>query len=582
MLNLGTNVTELILAVLVDGVGHQVVIERSVLAILLVDSDVGLAVDAVNNNLGDQGSVGNAHEISIIGDLTIVVVSPNAVDNNVGSVGGVVIHTDDVAVGIIVEGIGLAESDLLVTIALSKRVQGSLESGVDILISNSDDVLSVLGGLSSDLVALQAGQLSDLALGSFHGSNIAIIIGDEDVIVLGEAGGLEAVGDNLGGDIAILVGFSAVNGNVDGSLDLDVVVLVLDFLDHLGDLGEIGVDVDDGIIIAIRIDLGELALSAGLGLGIGGLVGSGDSLLGGINDLDAVDPLLNSRGFLLLAQILAEIASGNSLGVSGNGLVVDGGGLVAAVVGPLGSRTAIGAVGGVGGQVEVLVTEGLVVLKELAVSLGAAEAHGLIAERGGVGDHGSLGDRAEQQLRDELTGGGSVEVNALDVLQNASLLSVLSDVESPVSASELTVLVVTDSTEDHGEDFIARDVAGGLEGAVGIALDELSVGAVADVTGSPASAGHVAELVVRSVQARLVVLGEILSVDTIDDRSHLSAGDVALGLEGTVLITLEHTHAVQDGDGFGIIRRNLIGILESGVGADGQRQSHDQSQHHCE
>ena len=32
---------------------------------------------------------------------------------------------------------------------------------------------------------------------------------------------------------------------------------------------------------------------------------------------------------------------------------------------------------------------------------------------------------------------------------------------------------------------------------------------------------------------------EHLSIYTIDDRSYLSAGDVALGLEGTVLITLE-------------------------------------------
>ena len=75
---------------------------------------------------------------------------------------------------------------------------------------------------------------------------------------------------------------------------------------------------------------------------------------------------------------------------------------------------------------------------------------------------------------------------------------------------------------------------------------------------------------------------EHLSIYTIDDRSYLSAGDVALGLEGTILITLEHTHAVQDGDGFFVGVRNLIGILESGVGADSQRQSHDQSQHHCE
>ena len=361
-----------------------------------------------------------------------------------------------------------------------------------------------------------------------------------------------------------------------------MVVLVLDLVDHLGDLGEIGVDDDDSVVLAllVLVNLNELALSAESGLSVAGLEGV-DISLGSGGSVNAVNISDGNLGFLLLAQILAQIAGLELFGVSGNGLVVDGGGLVAAVVGPLGSRTAIGAVGGLASQVEVLVTEGLVVLEGLAISL-AVEAHGLVTESSGVGDHGSLGDGAEQQLGDELTGSGSAEAHALDVLKNASLLGILGNVDSPVSAGELIVLVVADSTEDHGEDFIARDVAGGLEGAVGITLDELGVRAVADVTGSPACAGHVAELVVRSVQARLVVLGEILSVDTIDDRSHLSAGDVALGLEGTVLITLEHTHAVQDGDGFGIIRRNLIGILESGVGADGQRQSHDQSQHHCE
>ena len=74
---------------------------------------------------------------------------------------------------------------------------------------------------------------------------------------------------------------------------------------------------------------------------------------------------------------------------------------------------------------------------------------------------------------------------------------------------------------------------------------------------------------------------EHLSIYTIDDRSYLSAGDVALGLEGTILITLEHTHAVQDGNGLRVIIADALVILE-GVGADGQGQSHDQSQHHCE
>ena len=153
--------------------------------------------------------------------------------------------------------------------------------------------------------------------------------------------------------------------------------------------------------------------------------------------------------------------------------------------------------------------------------------------------------------------------------------------ERPVSAGELVVLVVANRAEDHGEDFIAGDLAGGLEGSIGIALDQLGIGAVADVALSPTGASHVAELVVGGVHGSLSIL-DVLSVHAINDRGHLSAGDVALGLEGTVLITLEHTHAIQNGNRLSVIIADALVILEGCVGADGQRQSHDQSQHHCE
>ena len=148
----------------------------------------------------------------------------------------------------------------------------------------------------------------------------------------------------------------------------------------------------------------------------------------------------------------------------------------------------------------------------LSKNLGAAGHNCRVTERSGVGDHGNL-NGPEQKLGNQLTGSRSVEVNTLDVLQNVGLLSDLSNMQRPVSTGELAVLVVTDSAEDHREDFVARDVAGWLE--------------------------------------------------------------------GTVLITLENTHIIEDGDSFSVIFVDLLAGLE-GVGADGQRQSHDQSQHHCE
>ena len=228
-----------------------------------------------------------------------------------------------------------------------------------------------------------------------------------------------------------------------------------------------------------------------------------------------------------------------------------------------------------GSELEVLLAE--------AVGLGADDLVSHITESGRVVDGGSLSDGTEQQLGNQLTGSGSVQVGGLrHVVQNAELLRGLRNMERPVSAGELVVLVVANRAEDHGENLVARDVAGGLEGAVGITLDEGGVGAVADVTGSPGGASHVAELVISGIEAGLIVLGDVGSVDTIDDRSYLSAGDVALGLEGAIGIALEHTHAVQDGNRLSVIIADALVILEGCVGADGQRQSHDQSQHHCE
>ena len=223
-------------------------------------------------------------------------------------------------------------------------------------------------------------------------------------------------------------------------------------------------------------------------------------------------------------------------------------------------------------ELEVLVAESALVELQHLIS------H--ITESGRVVDGGSLSDGTEQQLGNQLTGRSSVEVNALDVLEHAELLRGLRNMERPVSAGELVVLVVANRAEDHGEDFIAGDLAGGLEGSIGIALDQLGIGAVADVALSPTGASHVAELVVGGVHGSLGIL-DVSGVHAIHDRGHLSAGDIALGLEGTILITLEHTHAVQNGNSLSVIIADALVILE-GVGADGQRQSHDQSQHHCE
>ena len=140
------------------------------------------------------------------------------------------------------------------------------------------------------------------------------------------------------------------------------------------------------------------------------------------------------------AQILGDVALSNSLGVGHVSLGNKGGGRVASVVGPLGSGTAPLVGGNSGSELEVLLAE--------AVGLGADDLIGHIAEGRGVGDL-SLLDALEQELSDQLTGSGSVQVGGLrHVVQNAELLRGLRNMECPVSAGELVVLVVADSAED--------------------------------------------------------------------------------------------------------------------------------------
>ena len=418
-------------------------------------------------------------------------------------------------------------------------------------------------GLANNLNVLHSAFADDL-IGSL------LVDVDQNVIVLGIV-----VAGNVDGLVL-------VSGLVAGELHVVVannVTLGVELLsNNVSNLGEVGVD-DDQTIAAVNLVVLELlALSTDHGLSGGSGVGD----IGGFKL--AVGVGVNNSGGLLHTESLADVALGSlnvegslrgsgdlSIGVLGAVIILE---VLVAVLEPHGGGTAPNILAVVGSELEVLVTNGgLLQISNLI---------GDIAESRSVGDHILL-DGLEQQLGDELTGSRSAEVGGLvDVVEDAEGLSILGDVQSPVSTGELVVLVITDNTQDHGEDFIAGHVAGGLEGAIGITLDVFSVGSVADVARGPAGAGHVAELVVGGIQAGLIlaVTGSVRRSNTIDDRGHLSAGDVVLGQEGTVH-ALENTHAIENGSGLSVIGADVLVILE-GTGADSQRQSHDQSQHHCE
>ena len=377
------------------------------------------------------------------------------------------------------------------------------------------------------------------------------------------------------------MGGSVIDAQGQGSVLIEVASLVKGSSSNAGDLSEVGINHDDTVLV----DLNQTTLSAQDVDGIGGLDSKGSLVLHTV-DVGGVGGL---RGQTEVGRNIA-LLNGSGIGLDGgslNGgvegilgvLLITSDVVVLTVPGVIGTAPSIVLISGLG-QAEVLVAEGGV--------LGAADegAHVAVAERRGVSYGRDLSSSAEQELGNQLTGSGSVEVHALDILQNAELLGGLSDVELPISAGELIVLVVADSAQDHGESLIAGDLVGGTEGLGVIALDQAGVRAVADVTGCPGSAVHVAELVVGGVQRGLLV-GHVRGVQTINDSRDLSAGDVALGLEGIgavgVLVAVEHTHAGQHVNSLGIGLVDVLRILKSGVGTDdGQRQSHDQRQHQCE
>ena len=453
----------------------------------------------------------------------------------------------------------------LVGLVLAGSILEELDGIVVLLIGDNmfvgvipDLSLSTLEGLSLGnilnilVLALQTSKLNVVSLGFVDVNENIIVLG---IVVAIDIDGLGLALADIGFEDSVVV-------------TINMVVLVDLLGDNAGDLGEIGVNDDQTVAVLDLVELDLLALSADHSLSGGGLVGLSSGAL------HTVGVGLNDLGGSLLAEVAADVAlsGGNIVGSvrSGNDLSI---GLAGLGVVPLGGGTAPLILRILGIEVEVLLAQsGLVEFQSLV-------SH--VAESRGIGDGGLL-NSTEQDLGNQLTGSGSAEVGGLgNVLQNAELLGILGNVQGPVSAGELTVLVVADSAEDHREDLVAGHVAGRLEGAIGITLDELSVGAVADVALSPTGTGHVAELVVGGVQTGLVVLGDVAGVDTIDDRSHFCTGDVALGLEGTIFITLEHIHAIQNGNGLSVISADVLVILE-GTGADGQRQSHDQSQHHCE
>ena len=373
----------------------------------------GVTVDG-GNDLGLGGAVDVAD-----GRLSITVAQSgvlplDVLNDTIGVLSGDVNSADQVAVGIEEPGVvGGLSTGLVQLEPLGVVIVGAVDGVLEVVVPDEGlcalDAVSLADDLSvvSDILAAIGSNRSGGDLNSIDSHNaggvVDSVVGvgvDENIIALDIAVVGVLVSQNDG-----LTGSGAVNGKGDHGRSLQVALRIIGSFLHVGDLGKEGLDRDDDL--SILVDLEQRALSAELLDGVERLN----------NILAAIDRAVGVQGELLVllqADIVSDIALGGSNRVGSVGLGNKGGRGITSGVSPSGSRTAPLIGSSLLGELEVLLAE--------AVGLGADDLIGHIAEGRGVGDL-SLLDALEQELSDQLTGSGSVQVGGLrHVVQNAELL----------------------------------------------------------------------------------------------------------------------------------------------------------------
>ena len=209
---------------------------------------------------------------------------------------------------------------------------------------------------------------------------------------------------------------------------------------------------------------------------------------------------------------------------------------------------------------------------------------GVTAGSQGAVLHGIMEQAAEEDLGDHLTGSGSAEVTAGDVLQHTLTLGNLGGLQFPaLRIGELTGLAIAQGAEQHDHQLIAGHGSAGIEGGGRGTDNDTGVLAVVDVTLCPVVAVQVVELALLHVGVVVEVLVlDIAGGDAVNEYRGLCAVQGVGGLEGTIFKTLENFQLVQHVDS------SLIGIAVvhvgelSGAGGSHERETHNEGQHHCE
>ena len=449
-----------------------------------------------------------------------------------------------------------------------------------------DDSLSAFEGLSlaSDLSIRTSGRSRDDGAGASHGSASGVGV-DEDIVALriGVVGGAIGQNNRLRSGRSGNVGVRIIDSQRDGSRGLQMASSVEGSSGDVVNLSEEGVDHDDTVLI----DLGQTALRAELGNGVGSL----NIVLhrGLAVDEDRVDL------FGLEADVVRDVALGDSgvVGLDelvGVNILTDGGSALVPSVG----RTAPLVLSFGQGQVEVSSEELVLVVVDSAVrgdvhSVGRGVGGHPVA---GLGVPGEVGDGlaidnllslegVEHDLRSLITGQGSVRIEVLAETGKQLLsLGKLEGVDSPRGADEaFLVLVVAEDDEDHLQELGALDVRLGNEGGGILTSDDARAIAVGNIALAPAAL-HVSEGVRGGVEAGDV--GGLVGKDR-NDLGRLFTGDVLGRLKGVVSrIAFQNLDVGKNIDSFGVLYVLRISEVrglcagdgrEAEQGRDGENQS---------
>ena len=556
---------------------------ETILAIggLLGDHDMS----AGSTDLG-QGSASKASGVILLGVNSLVLGVHGQQGSLVGAeniVGGIQLTQEGiVGDGVLslssVDGIAiLIQEHIVLALNVQSILVGVVVAVLILLITDGD----LLAG--DDLVQSAVDGLSLL-----NGLDVALSIGVQNDVVRLEAGGLELVARR--------------NGTSDRRQG-DISVLGLGSSDGLVDLGNIGVDADDGDLVGIAIqeDLGQSAVA---NIAIAGGIEADVTQLQVVALLDigkgiALDAVNINNSLLVLIGHLQVSVDGAQLDVLGVGHV-SGLGIGAdlhALVGPLGSGTAevISNVALLDQLVEVLLSELDIAVAALAVDVaivdrraapalglsGRVVGHGDVADGDGgvllVLDHVSL-QHVEGIQASLFTGDSLDTVEVADqTISQASVQSALADRDGPVSAGvALAGSVIAQSAQQHLHEGIAGQSVGGLEGAVSITGDDAFLLAVSNV----ASEGVVGRNVpVGSSISHQGGCGGGAKDQVADDLGSSATGQGGGGIEGTIGVTIDDLHGGHHVDSFSVLNLGAVGEV-LGTGRDGdQRHGHHQSQY---